>query len=352
VYHSTKLSKAFEARSDVNLKQISRRLRESQNTTTMWLLNLRTSPFKLQSFKPDDTPPYVILSHTWSVKNAEEIKFEDVTNSGYKYERKKAWIKKVRGFCDKVQKHKYRFVWIDTCCIDKSSSAELGEAITSMYKWYRSAEVCYVHLADVVKKDDQPISEQLILANGKAPVWFTRGWTLQELLAPHRVIFYDKNWQRLGSRIELAGAIHTLTKIPKSALTGNNPRKFSVTDRMSWARGRETTIDEDIVYCLVGLFGVSIPVLYGEGRKNAMRHLKAEIGANRMDDPSSEHAVTSAYLRDRSPHNLSGSRSSATPAETFLNLALVGGVLYGAYLVISYGAHLIISYLKTPRQDV
>lgn len=220
-----------------------------------------------------------------------------------------------------------------------------------MYKWYQSAEVCYVHLADVVKKDDQPISEQLILANGKAPVWFTRGWTLQELLAPHRVIFYDKNWQRLGSRIELAGAIHTLTKIPETALTGNNPRKFSVTDRLSWARGRETTLDEDIVYCLVGLFGVSIPVLYGEGRKNAMRHLKAEIGANRMDDPSSEHAVTSAYLRDRSPHNLSGSRSSSTAADFFFSLALVGGVLYGAYLVISYGAHLIFR-IKNPQDKM
>lgn len=266
----------------------------------MRLLDVRTEPPKLKSFRPDQIPPYLILSHTWRVNNNEEVLFDDIVKPGSFYLQKKAWKGKVRGFCKKALKHGYNFVWIDTCCIDKSSSAELSESINSMYRWYESAGACYVHLADVLKNELTPMFEQPKLTNGKVPVWFTRGWTLQELLAPSKVIFYDRDWQRLGSRKELAKEIHRFTRIPTTALCGKDPREFSHDDRWSWSEGRETTKTEDKVYSMLGLFNIFIGANYGEGQTNALMRAKraiAEIQKYEVDDTHSRHAV-SEYAKE------------------------------------------------------
>lgn len=159
----------------------------------------------------------------------------------------------------------YEYVWIDTCCIDKTSSAELSEAINSMFAWYQEAKVCYAYLFDV---PDRPL---------KASRWFTRGWTLQELIAPREVIFYDGNWRNLGDRTSLGPRISQCTRIPESILSGEKDLDtFSTAQRMSWAAERQTTRVEDRAYCLMGLFGVNMPLIYGE-REAAFIRLQEEI---------------------------------------------------------------------------
>ncbi|CAG8978176.1 hypothetical protein HYALB_00011492 [Hymenoscyphus albidus] len=162
-----------------------------------------------------------------------------------------------------------RYIWVDTCCIDKTSSAELSEAINSMFLWYRNAEVCYAYLSDV--DEDSELSGSL---------WFTRGWTLQELLAPSKVVFYGHGWTLLGTRESL--------KIRLSDITGirslHDFQNASIAQKMSWASKRITTRVEDMAYCLLGLFGVYMPPLYGEG-KNAFLRLRLEI-LSKSDDES------------------------------------------------------------------
>lgn len=166
-------------------------------------------------------------------------------------------------------------MWIDTCCIDKSSSAELSEAINSMYRWYESSQECYAYLEDVSIDDvDQFGSSR----------WFARGWTLQELLAPRNLYFYDKNWTYLGSKQDLCKAIALATNIPESSIRLFQHHLSSVAAKMSWASKRQTSRIEDTAYCLMGLFEINMPLLYGEGEK-AFARLQHEIVKN-LDDES------------------------------------------------------------------
>ncbi|KAK8052467.1 HET-domain-containing protein [Apiospora rasikravindrae] len=186
------------------------------------------------------------------------------------------------------------YVWVDTCCIDKSSSAVLSEAINSMFAWYEGARVCYVLLDDVFADNTQdaesrsrPSSDDMAQSE-----WFGRGWTLQELIAPKRVKFFCKlkggsqimNWQHLGTRAALADQVAEITGIPGMLLRGQHRvSDYSVSRRMSWAAKRITTRPEDIAYCLMGLFGVNMPMLYGEGSKAFLR-LQEEIMRTIDDD--------------------------------------------------------------------
>jgi hypothetical protein len=156
------------------------------------------------------------------------------------------------------------YFWIDTCCIDKSSSADLSEAINSMYFWYKNARVCYAFLSDVHQIADSTIPL-------KASKWFTRGWTLQELLAPTKLVFYSADWHSLGSKDDLKHQLHSITKIPIEALEGAPLNHFSIAERMSWAANRVTTRTEDIAYSLMGIFDVNMPLLYGEREKAFLR---------------------------------------------------------------------------------
>ena len=232
--------------------------------------------FSLTRFRPHDIPPYAILSHTWETDDQELTFQEMVDETG----RSKAGYRKIQFCGDRVKKDGLLYFWVDSCCIDKSSSAELIEAINSMFRWYRNAVKCYVYLSDVPTAD----SDQQIFRRSR---WFTRGWTLQELLAPQNVEFFSWECEMIGDKQSLERQIHEITGIPVRALQelGGSLAQFSVEERLSWTAKRETTVEEDQAYCLLGIFDVYLPLIYGEGKENAFRRLRTEISAR--------HAVSS-----------------------------------------------------------
>jgi Heterokaryon incompatibility protein (HET) len=225
--------------------------------------------FSLTEFL-DDIPAYAILSHTWG---PEEVTFEDMVGGNMT---SKTGFDKIR-FCGEQARHDgLHYFWVDTCCINKSSSAELAEAINSMFRWYRNAAKCYVFLTDVlsntVESNDQ--SRQLPWESAfRDSRWFKRGWTLQELIAPTSVEFFTKDRERLGDKKSLEQLICEITGIPSEALQGSPLADFSVTERKLWAKTRQTTREEDISYSLLGIFEVYMPLIYSEGRANAMERL-------------------------------------------------------------------------------
>jgi ankyrin repeat protein len=215
--------------------------------------------FEILEFRDHDVPPYAILSHTWGDK---EVTLEEVNELGAK---SKAGYAKIKQCCAIARAAGLDYVWIDTCCIDKTSSAELSEAINSMYRWYEEAEVCYIYLADVPSKKSFQESR-----------WFTRGWTLQELVSPSTLVFYDEAWVELKDD-DIQRRVADCTGIPLSILRRESDiDEFSIAQRMSWAAKRETTRVEDRAYSLMGLFGVNMPLIYGE-RETAFMRLQEEI---------------------------------------------------------------------------
>jgi hypothetical protein len=230
---------------------------------------LHTKKFELQEFMPREVPNYAILSHTWGEEEItfQNMKTSEVTNlQGYE---------KVSKACSVAVADEFDYIWIDTCCIDKTSSAELSEALNSMYRWYQEAGECYAYLADVPHNSVNRVTGVTGPEFQKSR-WFTRGWTLQELIAPSSVIFLDSEWQEMGTKSNLQRDISEITGIPDSFLLGDDLRHASVAQRMSWASKRETTRIEDIAYCLMGLFGIYMPMLYGEGERAFIR-LQEEI---------------------------------------------------------------------------
>jgi hypothetical protein len=230
--------------------------------------------FELSTFN-DDIPPYAILSHTWS--EGEEVTYDELATGIGK---DKAGYAKLRFCGERAAKEGLNYFWVDTCCIDKRDNVELSTALNSMFRWYRRATKCYVHLSDVHVPDEVPDAQEFRITWEDAfrrSRWFTRGWTLQELLAPASVEFFSANGKQLGSKITLEQEIHEITRIPIRALRNYDLREFKVDERMSWVTGRKTTVDEDRAYCLLGIFGVFLPPIYGEGEEYALGRLKAEI---------------------------------------------------------------------------
>jgi hypothetical protein len=252
----------------------------------MRLINVETLQFEDVSGK--FVPPYAILSHTWT---ADEVTFEEmikwqmsnssmqsVAEASSDLPRKHGW-QKILAACHQTRADHLNYVWIDTCCIDKKSSAELSEAINSMFLWYRKAAICYAYLFDLPSKCSR-LEQQAALSSCR---WFTRGWTLQELIAPRHLTFYDEEWGRVGDSKELSDIIEKITHIPKPALIHKQSLDaYSVAERMMWASRRDTTRVEDAAYCLLGIFDVNIPLIYGEGRKAFLR-LQEEIIKRRCD---------------------------------------------------------------------
>jgi hypothetical protein len=232
--------------------------------------------FSLTKDFGDDVPRYAILSHTWGA-DIEEVTFRDMIDDTGK---SKAGYDKIRFCGERAIDDGLQYFWIDTCCIDKSNSVELQEAIASMFRWYQQATKCYVYLSDV-STAKQEASEQFFELTWESTLrasrWFTRGWTLQELLAPATVRFFSKGWEQLGDKKSLERTIYEITGIPVRALQGSPLSNFSVTERLLWAAKRETTREEDKAYSLLGIFNIQIPVLYGEGRENAFKRLREEI---------------------------------------------------------------------------
>ncbi|KAJ8107993.1 hypothetical protein OPT61_g8484 [Boeremia exigua] len=293
----------------------------------MRLIDVHT--IELRWFNDEQTPEYAILSHTWG---ADEVSYQELvwinrikafsasydtpsssvaslgsqdessslmlaametmlrtstsfaTNlNGVKEEdllRRPGYAKIVNA-AKEAKNLGFRYIWIDTCCIDKSSSAELQEAINSMYRWYRDCEVCIVYLEDVWPPKTGPGEGQTaseIARNAlETSRWTKRGWTLQELLAPAVCRFYLRDWRLLGEKDEYLQELSATTGIPAYVLEERRSiSEVSVAERMSWAAHRQTTRIEDQAYCLLGLFDIQMPLLYGEGHKAFIR-LQEEI---------------------------------------------------------------------------
>jgi len=221
----------------------------------------------------NNIPPYAIFSHTWG-KDHEEVGFKDLTIGPRKT---KAGYRKLRFCAEQAARNGLQYFWVDTCCINKSDSTELSEAINSMFRWYRNAAKCYVYLSDVSTDNHDQVNSQSWESAFRQSRWFTRGWTLQELLAPPSVEFFCSNGKRLGDKKSLERLLQEITGIAISALRGAPPSEFSIKERMSWAKTRQTKREEDKAYSLLGIFDIHIPLIYGEGEKSVFRRLQEEI---------------------------------------------------------------------------
>jgi hypothetical protein len=238
----------------------------------MRLINVQTR--EMVDFSTGDIPPYAILSHTWGTA-ADEVSYQDFSNPTIST--KKLGFRKIQYICIEAQAARIDYAWVDTCCIDKTSSIELSEAINSMFAWYSKAEICYVYLSDVdlTIGSDLDSNNHDLLRNSR---WFTRGWTLQELLAPKSVVFYDANWRPIGNKISCSATICSITGINTSFLSNTSEIFKSLwATRMCWSAKRDTSRPEDAAYCLLGLVGIHLPLLYGEGKKAAFRRLQHEL---------------------------------------------------------------------------
>jgi hypothetical protein len=242
----------------------------------MRLISVNTYSFR--EFPSDAIPKYSILSHTWGndeVSNQDMQPLDDRT-------RKKQGFEKIRFACEQSARDGLKWTWVDTCCIDKTNNAELAEAINSMFKWYRNAARCYVYLSDVSsmnrkRKQSQGLSRLRWESAFRASRWFTRGWTLQELIAPASVQFFAQDGTFLGDKTSLEKEIYEITGILLPALRGCPLDSLSTEERFKWAENRQTTREEDSAYSLLGIFGVFVSPIYGEGKANAVRRLRKEI---------------------------------------------------------------------------
>jgi len=203
---------------------------------------VNTSTGLSEEFIGTNIPAYAILSHTWG---EEVVSYKDMTaNPSY---RSKKGYAKISMTCQLAKADGLQYAWIDTCCIDKTSSAELSEAINSMFQWYKVAEKCYTYLVDLK-------SDNLWLENLAHCRWFTRGWTLQELIAPADVYFFDQHWNMLFRKSDRIDLLSNITGIDRGVLgTSRSLLSISVAQRMSWASRRVTTRVEDEAYCLLGI---------------------------------------------------------------------------------------------------
>jgi hypothetical protein len=241
----------------------------------MRLINVET--LQLESFFGNSIPSYAILSHTWG-RDEDELSFADLRNGNFS---EASLTVKVSGCLRQAQYDGLRYVWIDTCCIDKTNSVELNEAINSMFRWYEEARVCYAYLAEC----ESPSGLQDKSADLPLTSWFRRGWTLQELLAPKQLRFYCRDWRLMGDRKTIAYDVSKMTGIPFPFLAKYKPlREASVAQRMSWASRRVTKREEDTAYCLLGIFGIAMSMNYGERQTKAFERLQRMIMEEFDDD--------------------------------------------------------------------
>ncbi|KAK8851141.1 heterokaryon incompatibility protein-domain-containing protein [Apiospora arundinis] len=316
----------------------------------MRLINVTS--YLIKDFIGDDTPPYAILSHTWGPG---EVTLQDMqaefgggdeapypsNNSSRIRASSKEGFSKIRYTCEQAAKDGLEWAWVDTCCIDKTSSAELSEAINSMYRWYNQADICYAYLVDVTldlrsgglesrpSRSPSTIHSALTLLDEAVAGsrWLTRGFTLQELLAPRDITFYNAHWTMIGSRnVKLRDALAFATGIDSVCLmSGEHARlaDYSIATRMSWAAHRSCTRTEDVAYCLMGIFDINMPMLYGEGKKAFIR-LQEEILKETEDHSLFAWSVTEDDVRAwcptsifaESPADFAGSGNIQRPATT------------------------------------
>lgn len=244
----------------------------------MRLLKFQDGNLSLTRFDKDP-PKFAILSHTWGASE-DEVQFEDLNQDETKNNaKKKKGYEKIKFCAKQAASHNLEFFWVDTCCINKADVQEFQSAINLMFRWYQNAEICFVYMVDVATDSaDQSCQEQPWKEGFRQSRWFTRSWTLQELLSPQAMEFYSREHQLLGNKESLEGELHTITGIPISVIRGAELSQFSTEQRISWANGRESTFEEDQAYSLVGLCGVAMAPNYGEGVKAAFERLRRRCG--------------------------------------------------------------------------
>jgi hypothetical protein len=255
----------------------------------MRLLKANTDgSFSLTWFDDKRLPSYGILSHRWEANN-EEVTYQDLITGVGSH---KLGYGKIQFCGERARRDGLQYFWVDSCCIDKGNLVELTTAINSMFRWYQNAATCYVYLSDVSMVKHTLSSEPKWESAFRRSQWFTRGWTLQELLAPRSVEFFSRDGKRLGDKGSLEQQIHEITGIAVQALRGSPLSQFSDDERRSWAEKRETTIEEDLAYCLLGIFGVFLPLIPGEGKEHAFRRLQDEIDKRSRINTEGSSAIT------------------------------------------------------------
>lgn len=232
--------------------------------------------------------------------------FEDIRSEDTARARGKRGYAKIDFTCKQAATDGLQYAWVDTCCINKDSSAELSEAINSMFLWYFAANVCYAYLTDLpghfpVVQDDQDrrwhseINGQTAIMLFSSCRWFTRGWTLQELIGPWKLRFYGRDWKFVQEKRLIGKILETITGVDSSIFLRSlskrptnlrdlrkHLKEFSVAQRMSWAAKRQNARREDEAYSLFGIFDVNLPLVYGEGEK-AFGRLQEAIIASSTD---------------------------------------------------------------------
>ncbi|KAI0699869.1 heterokaryon incompatibility protein-domain-containing protein [Cerioporus squamosus] len=247
----------------------------------MRLLNTTTGRFEIV-IDPRSIR-YAILSHVWArpedgagykpEQTYQEV-LRRIAQAGPDGDALSKLSEKIRKACEIARMHGFGYIWIDTCCIDQTSSAEVSESINSMFEWYSCSNVCYAFL-DTVEPGEHVRQK---VSHFRRSRWFKRGWTLQELIAPQNVLFLSKAWTIIGTKYSLAHIIEEETEIDAEVLRYNRmPSEVPVAQRMSWASKRSTTKAEDAAYCLVGMFGVNLTPIYGEGIQSAFIRLQKAI---------------------------------------------------------------------------
>lgn len=257
----------------------------------------------------DRLPRYAILSHTWLIDNDKEITFVDLA-SGVLPSGKEVSSAKIRFCADQAAKDGLEYFWVDTCCINRESSAELQEAITSMFTWYQKSARCYVYLTDVSSAAEGLVGNEKDGHRSARPWqsafrssrWFTRGWTIQELLAPKSVQFFSAEGVYLGDKSSLEQCVHEITGIPQQALRGSNLGDFTVAERLSWTENRHTTRKEDRAYCLLGIFNVFMPLMYGEG-DYAFTRLREQIDKRHAETAALDELLSTIPIASEAAFN-------------------------------------------------
>ena len=331
----------------------------------MWLLS--TDRAELREFHGPDDPQlqrdggYAILSHVWEGKEQTFKEVQDLhaiceKEGKHVNPRDRASVK-VRQCCLIASRHGCKWIWDDTCCINKDSSSELSEAINSMFRYYSLAKVCFAYLYDVPHTQRSEL--RAADSRFRRSKWHTRGWTLQELIAPPFLIFLSDNWDILGTKVELAGLLEEITRVPASVLRLTEPvNNFSVACRMSWAANRETTRVEDTAYCLMGIFLINMPTMYGEEERAFVRlqeeimkqsvdsslfvwedRVQSSIGQSRRGsaNPGSEdtcdHTISRYFLLAPSPKSSRTQRLFCSSQPSFKSFKAQGRYVNCCYLV-------------------
>ncbi|KAL4075403.1 heterokaryon incompatibility protein-domain-containing protein [Scleroderma yunnanense] len=236
---------------------------------------------KVIKFHDAEATDYAILSHRWTgqeVDYKEMIKLAKMKKDEQDEVRQRLGYRKIIDSCLQARRDGYKWLWVDTCCIDKRSSAELSKAINSMYRWYENSRVCHAYLHDVLGPSFPTESDnELYPSSDGYPEWFSRGWTLQEMIAPSNVQFFNKHWRPIGNKTGLAETLTCITRVPEHILRdGLSFNRPCVAQIMSWAANRTTSRVEDKAYSQLGLLDVNMPMLYGEGKK-AFQRLQLKI---------------------------------------------------------------------------